>query len=652
MSNSRENWVFDGVPLNTEYSGVVNRSAGWGVPSKDGTNTPNPNSDGSTWQPHKPFVQKTLPFQMWVTGATDDPTLDPKTLMKMRIDDFTRLFGRSSNLYRLERKHYMDGATNRVTNPSIKLDNLVTRPTGITKLASANYTTPAAGFVGFEFPQGSSPSITVDGVLYSYPNLRHAIAGWVKVGAAKVISGTLPTGANAYFYNPATANHVKVANVFPLPKVVEQWQPVTWSGGKVLAVTADGTGKFVLATPAGGKYTYSPDGATITPVEAISQYYVESTLAPVFVTELPVDFPQDIKLDTIPTSLFQDVIFKDASRTTVEVPHGNLTFVPTSRGYVLPAQGTSLNYDTSTWAYPGSTLWHHLTYSSGSVIYQGVKPQTVVDPLGVGDTIVSGSAWVDAYFGTGQTVTTTVKNAHSYVVSPTVVKKVGVYTHPEKFHFPPEFVDGDSYGATWVGTPHNSQTIIHTSRWIDVENPIDGIDFNSMAGGTRSEFNINFAAPSVYWRDNQTVTDTFSWTQSAAQSGNDYEWASLKFDGTTGPLGGVMLEIETTCTQSGFDVNLEVYDTSTRRTAVLTVPVNQTWLLNADQFLFYQTSPQLSIDRYASFARVSRSFGGSLITISPIQEGYPILVFKTQEFPTQTITFDIKLTAHRRYLSA
>ena len=652
---SREYWVFDGEVLTTPYSDVKSRSAGWRIPSRDGDNMPNPNSDGEAWQPYKPFTRGLVTLDMWVTGRPDDdnPFASPKELLKSRLDRLVRLFGRSSNLFRLERRNYMDGAVNRVTNPKLSPHALVTRSTGVTKLSSANYTAPANGYVGFELPKGSSINLNVNGVAYNYLELAHGIAGWVYLESGKSVSGVLPPGANAYFYNPTAANHVQVANVFPLPRAVAQWQILNWNGSKIVALTADGSGKLVFVTPTGGKYTYTPNGEVITPAEQVKDYYISETLAPVYLAELDFRFPADLKFDTIPTKLFPGVAFADTTASTIRVPSGNLTFVPTDSGYVLPAKGTTMTYNTSGWKYVGSDEWETSLYSSGVLNYRGVKPTTEVKPLNTGTTIYSGSAWHDAHFGsTGQSVDVTFKNHRSFIVSPTVVKQVGVYTHAQPLGFPPEFYDGSTFNATWVSTPNNSETLIHSSRWIDVEGPKEGVDFASMAGGTRAEFALHLNAPGVYYRDNVEVVQAVTWSQSAAQSGQDFGWDLTQFAGGTGPVGGVVLEITSTCTQTGFDVQLEVFDVETRRTVVLTMPVNQTWRLDAEQFLFYQTAPQLSIDRYASFSRVQRSFGGELITVYPTRTGVPKLIFRTQQFPTQTIYFNIKLTGHRRYLIA
>lgn len=649
---SRESWVFDGEVLDKPYTNVRYRSAGWRIPGRDGENIKNSNSDGSTWQPYKPFTENTITLDLWVTGASDDPYSDPRDLMQQRVDNYVRLFGRSGNLYRLERRSFMDTAVNRVLNPKLVATSLVSKPTGVTKLSSANYTATADGFIGFEIPQGSSASFTIDGVVYSYQDAPYSIAGWVYLGNGKTVSGTLPAGGSAYFYDPATPNHVQVANLFPLPNSIAQWDPMVWDGGRILAITPNRSGNVVMTTPLGGKYTYPINGNIIEPPEQVVSIYVAGTLAPVYLAEVSYRFPDDLKITEIPTKLFPDVVFTDASCQAIMVPHGNLNFVPTSHGYVLPANGTTIEYDTQGWTYPDSGVWGKF-YSSGALQYRGQSPRIEVKPLGFGDPLYFNSSWHDAYFGeSGQTVRVTFRNDSSYIVSPTVVRNVGLYTHQTELAAHPLYYDGDSFNATWLGDPNNSQTLIHSSRWIDVECPTDGIDLTSMAGGTRAEFAVNLPAPYVYWRDNVTCSQQFTWTQNPAQSGQTFNWDLTKFDGGTGPVGGAQLEISTTCTQTNFDIVLEVYDVESRRRVTLTFPVNQTWLLDAEKFLFYQTAPVLSIDRYASFSRVQRTFGGDIITIAPNKDGFPQMQFKTPAYTTQTITFNVKLTGYRRYLSA
>lgn len=651
--NLKSTWVFDGESLSTPYSDVQYRSSGMGIPSRDGDNLKNSSTDGTAWQPYKPFDEKRVPLALWVTGLTSNPEVTPKQALDARIDKFTLLFGRSGSLYRLERRHFMDSAVNQVTNPRFQ-GNLVSKPTGITKLASANYTAPANGYLGFEIPTGASIKLTLNGVEYSYLNVRKAIAGWVYLESGQTSSGTLPAGAKVFWYNPNTSNHVRVMNLFPLPKAIDQWQMVNWTGGKMLVRSDDGSGELVASTHLGGQYKYYPiPHEAIEPEEPILAFYVRNTLAPLYVTELTHHFSDNVVLDEIPTTLFEDIEFADSSYTTVNVPSGNIVLVPTERGWVLPAQGTSVTYDTYG-QIPNTTQWEYF-YGSGMVKFTGRPPKTTVTALGSGITFSTYDGFFyDADFrDPGQTVRVTLTNDLDYIVSPTVVSHVGVYSHVRPMNHPPDFMDGDSAHATWLGTPHSSLSLVHSTRWIDVECPTTGVDFQTQAGGTRATFDLELIAPGVYWRDNVDIHQQTTWTQTPSQSGEYHDWVLSQFGGGTGPLGGVLLDLTVNCARDGWDVEVDVHDAATKRIVTLRLPVNQTWRLDSKNFLFYQTHPHLSIDRYASMLRVSRTFGGDLLTVHPnVADGTPLLQFRTPEYASDTLNFTVKLTAHRRYLNA
>lgn len=650
MSTNREYWVFDGVRLSTEYSGVQYRAAGWGIPSRSGSNLANTNKDGSTWQPHKPFEEKIIPLALWVTGGTTDPLAQPATILKERIDALTYLFGRSGSLFRLERKNYMDGAVNRLTNP--RLSATTTRSTGVSKLSSPNHTAAVDGYIGFELNPGAV-DITVAGQRYTY-NASHPIAGWVPMIAGQVSSGLVPEGSNIFFYNPVATNHVPVAHVFPLPRAVEQWQPFTWNGGNLLAI-GDAHAQLNLRTPAGGVYSYGADGYAVAPLEDIESVYGSSSMAPIYVAELSDKFAPDLRLTEFPTKLFPGIKFADASFTSIISTAGNFALVPTISGeWILPAGGAVSTYDTYGVRFPGSTSWGNF-YGSGMVEYRGAPPITEIDPLGTGTTLVRGAHWWDAWFGTaGQTVRVTVKNAESFIVSPTKIVRAGLYTHTEKIAMPPEFFDGFTFNATWTGAENNSPTLIHTGRWIDVECPTSGVEFSSMAGGTRADMSLELIAPEVYWRDNEELSQTFTFTEALGANspsvGRTLEMGL--FAGGTGPLGNLEVDLKATSVQTGYDLTLVLEDVATMRQVRVTFPVNSTWRLDSNKFLFYQALPVTVYDRYASVQRVTRNYGGDLMNIFPMQDRLPRLRISA-EFPIPTtVDFTVTVRGVRRYLSA
>lgn len=649
---AREYWIYDGISLSEDYCGVRFRSSGFDIPSKDGVNVKNPNSDGAYWQAHKPFVQKTIPLQMWVTGYGPKSHSSSQTLLRERIDKFTRLFGRSG-MYRLERRHYMDGAVNRVINPSLNEESKTIVPTGITTLASGSYTASANGYIGYELPAGTSTTLTINNVVYNYENIARPIAGWVYMSAGQVASGTLPTGGKAYFYNPATANHTQVSTMYPLPRATYQWEKVNWAGGSIIALSEDGRGKLVMSTPSLGKYTYGLQNAPITPEEQIMDYWVEGTLAPIYLAEATNYFPKDIVLNSMPTSLFEDVVFYSNDKSSILVPTNNIKLVPTTRGYVIPADGISIEYDTSGWTYTGSTEWGHTLYGSGVVKHSGGRLKVSVHPLSTGTTIHHKDSWFDAYFGEmGQTVRVSIKSEDVHIVSKVVVSAIGIYTSTQKMNFPPEFFDGDYYNARWTGAPHASESVMYSSRWIDAEPPIDGVTFNTMAGGTRAEFDATLTAPKVYWRDNEVVTQTKTFTASPAEYGSIVEWDISNFRGSTAPIGDLVMEITATSASSGYDVELEIEDSASGKSTVLTMPINQTWKLDATNYLFYKILPVVAIDKFASFANVSKNYGGDLIYMSPTSSGAPLLKIRSLGNALHTINYTIKVTGKRRYLSA
>lgn len=118
-------WVVDGINLSTLAFNISNRSAGWAVPAKRGSNLTIPGRHGTTWVANKPFDEGTANLTMWVNGANEDGTLpddqDMRDMCMTNLDKLTALFGQSSRLLSIVRVGTSAfGRKNMVTNPAME----------------------------------------------------------------------------------------------------------------------------------------------------------------------------------------------------------------------------------------------------------------------------------------------------------------------------------------------------------------------------------------------------------------------------------------------------------------------------------------------------------------------------------------------------
>lgn len=117
-------WYLDGVNLSTLAWNIKERSAGWTVPGKTGSNIKVPGKHGSFWVPDKTFDEGELTLSMWAAGTNEDGTLplteDGKKKVRDNLDALTSMFAVSRRLLNLRQVTGSGEAmVNEVINPTM-----------------------------------------------------------------------------------------------------------------------------------------------------------------------------------------------------------------------------------------------------------------------------------------------------------------------------------------------------------------------------------------------------------------------------------------------------------------------------------------------------------------------------------------------------
>lgn len=118
-------WLIDDIDLSTFAFNISNRSAGWSVPARRGSNLTIPGRHGTQWVANKPFDEGSTTLSMWALGANEDGSMpDDGNLRRMcrfNLDKLTAIFGQTSrllNVVQVESAAY--GGKNMVANPSFE----------------------------------------------------------------------------------------------------------------------------------------------------------------------------------------------------------------------------------------------------------------------------------------------------------------------------------------------------------------------------------------------------------------------------------------------------------------------------------------------------------------------------------------------------
>lgn len=118
-------WYLDNTNLSTLAWNVRNRSAGWTVPGKTGTNLQIPGKHGAYWQADKTYDEGRLTLSMWAVGCYPDGSMpmdeDEKRKVRQNLDELTLLFSQSRRLLNLRQITGDDSAIiNELSNPTLK----------------------------------------------------------------------------------------------------------------------------------------------------------------------------------------------------------------------------------------------------------------------------------------------------------------------------------------------------------------------------------------------------------------------------------------------------------------------------------------------------------------------------------------------------
>lgn len=126
-------WYLENVNLSNLAWNISNRSAGWSVPGKVGSNVKVPSKHGAFWNPNKTFDEGHLSLSMWAAGCNPDGTLpdneDGRKKVRDNLDRLSSLFGTPNRLLTLRQITGTEmPVINEITNPNLAstLNNGVT----------------------------------------------------------------------------------------------------------------------------------------------------------------------------------------------------------------------------------------------------------------------------------------------------------------------------------------------------------------------------------------------------------------------------------------------------------------------------------------------------------------------------------------------
>jgi hypothetical protein len=200
----------------------------------------------------------------------------------------------------------------------------------------------------------------------------------------------------------------------------------------------------------------------------------------------------------------------------------------------------------------------------------------------------------------------------------------------------PSYFDGDIGGGQWTSDQSDSPSVTFAGARRCYGEVVAAIPPDSMAGGTRAEFDVEVNVPSAFWED--VSVSTFSADVTGLTSTLDL----TVFDGMTAPLEDAVIE-----------VTLQGGGTSTATFLKLVDVDSGAWLNVATPNFLVSTkitvdAPNFAVRRGSTsiIRQVTKAGPARFFTLNTTPDGMPKLQVIVDNL---TGTLNVKVTGRRKY---